>query len=200
VGRAYAHYLTRQFVRITPQAISVWCRRLGHDVHYATYYGQADPRSLLPCDLDVLFVGAYTCSSGLAYALARLYRRQKTVTVIGGPHAKAYPADCVRYFDIVVKECDQELVADILGGQFEYPSVVSSGRPLTQIPSVEERLPEIRASVFTNGRPTRSSIVALLSSVGCPYTCDFCTDWDTKCISLNPEGLEADLRFLSDQG
>lgn len=199
VDRAYAHVLTKQFASITPQAVAIWCRQLGHRVHYTTYYGQADPRSLLPGDLDVLFVSAYTRSSGLAYALAKLFSRSHTLTVIGGPHAKAYPADCARYFDVVVKECDKPLVADILSGRFDPPSVVTSGRPLEEIPTVEERMPEIAASVFWRGRPTRATMVGLLSSVGCPYTCDFCTDWNTNYITLSTERLEADLRYLSDR-
>jgi radical SAM superfamily enzyme YgiQ (UPF0313 family) len=197
VQRAYARYLTKQFSSITPQAVAVWCRELGHTVHYTTFYGQADLRSLLPNELDVLFVSAYTRSSGLAYALAKIFRREGVVTVIGGPHAKSYPADCLRYFDIVVKDCDRELVADILGGQFDHPSVVTSGRPFTDIPGVEERMPEIRAASFYDGRATPSSMVALLSSVGCPYTCNFCTDWNNKYITLSPERLETDLEYLS---
>ncbi len=190
--------LTKQFASITPQAVAIWCRQLGHHVHYTTYYGQADPQSLLPGDLDVLFVSAYTRSSGLAYALAKLFRKNHTLTVIGGPHAKAYSADCARYFDIVVKECDKPLVADILSDQFDHPSVVTSGRSLGEIPSVEERMPEIAASVFRHGRPTPATMVGLLSSVGCPYTCDFCTDWNTDYVTLSTDRLEADLRYLSD--
>ena len=56
VDRAYAAVLTKQFASITPQAVAIWCRQLGHRVHYTTYYGQTDPKSLLPPDLDVLFV------------------------------------------------------------------------------------------------------------------------------------------------
>jgi len=197
VERAYAHVLTKQFASITPQAVAIWCRQLGHHVHYTTYYGQADPRRLLPTDLDVLFVSAYTRSSGVAYALAKLFGRGRTLTVIGGPHAKAYSADCARYFDVVVRECDKTLVADILGGQFDYPAVVTSGRPLVDIPTVEERMPEISASVFRGGRPTPATMVGLLSSVGCPYTCNFCTDWNTTYIPLSAERLEIDLRYVS---
>ena len=46
----------RQLYGIMPQVVSVWCRELGHDVTYATYYGQADPVTLLPDDLDVVFI------------------------------------------------------------------------------------------------------------------------------------------------
>src|ERR1700730_16266134 len=85
----------RHFVSITPQAVAVWCRQLGHDVFYATYYGQSDPAGLLPADLDVVFVSAYTKASALAYALARLFRRSGALTVLGGPHASAFPGDCL---------------------------------------------------------------------------------------------------------
>ena len=47
-GRTYGTYFRKQFVTITPQAVAVWCRQMGHEVHYATYWGQADPLSLLP--------------------------------------------------------------------------------------------------------------------------------------------------------
>ncbi|MEE9198904.1 MAG: radical SAM protein, partial [Dehalococcoidia bacterium] len=95
-----------------PQTISVWCRELGHQVFYATYFGQKDPKQLLPDDLDVVFISTYTQASALGYALAKLYRREKTLTVIGGPHAKAFPDDCLRFFDVVVRECDKTLIAD----------------------------------------------------------------------------------------
>src|SRR4030095_572458 len=84
-----------------------------------------------------------------------------------------------------------------LSDQFDHPSVVTSGQPLTDIPTVEERMPEIAASVFHRGRPTLATMVGLLSSVGCPYTCDFCTDWNTNYVTLSGERLEADLRYLS---
>src|SRR5882672_6195180 len=80
--RQYAHYIIKQYASVMPQAVSVWCRELGHEVHYATYYGQQDPRSLLPDDLDIVFVATYTQASALAYALARTFRHEGVVTVI----------------------------------------------------------------------------------------------------------------------
>ena len=195
--RLYNAQISKQFVSITPQAIAVWCRQAGHEVHYATYYGQADPKSLLPDDLDIVFIGTYTPYCGLAYALAKLYRREKTLTVIGGPHAKSFPEDCLRYFDLVVEECDRDLVEDIIKGRFDLPSIITSGKPLTEIPSVEERMPYIIHSCFSQGKPARMSIIHLLSSVGCPYTCNFCLDWDNTYTPLSGEALKNDLNFLS---
>ena len=192
-------YLTiKQYVSIMPQAIAVWCRQLGHQVFYATYYGHGDPKKQLPDDLDVVFIGAITRSSALSYALAKLYRKEKTLTVIGGPHAKSFPHDCQRFFDLVVTECDKQLISDILSGGCEPNSILSTGRILTDLPSVEERMPEITASSFLRGkREYFASMVPLLASVGCPYACDFCTDWNNPYVVLPPDHLEADLRFLS---
>jgi radical SAM superfamily enzyme YgiQ (UPF0313 family) len=198
-AEAARHYLTvKQYASIMPQAVAVWCRQLGHQVFYATWYGQGEPKRLLPDDLDVVFIACYTQASALAYALSRLYRRERTLTVIGGPHARCFPHDCLRFFDLVVLQCDKTLVADILGGAFSPHSIISSTRPLTDLPSVEERMPEIRASAFFRGRwPYVSTTVPLLASVGCPYTCNFCTDWNNPYMPLPLDRLEADLQYLS---
>ena len=193
------HYLTtKQYASIMPQAIAVWCRQLGHQVFYDTYYGHGDPKKLLPNDLDVVFIGTITKSSALAYALAKLYKREKTLTVFGGPHAKSFPHDCLRFFDLVVTDCDKELITDILSGGCEPKSILSTGRVLTDIPSVEERLPEIKAASFSRGkRQYFASMVPLLASIGCPYTCNFCTDWNNPYVVLEPEHLLADLKYVS---
>lgn len=197
VERAYGARFKRYYCSIAPQAVAVWCRQLGHQVFYATFYGHQDPKSLLPDDLDVVFIATYTRASALAYALAKLYRTGKTLTVIGGPHAKSFPTDCLRFFDLVVKDCDKALIADILRGAFDRHSIVSSGRPLRDFPTVEERMPDIKQAVFPQGRPVRMSIVPMLSSIGCPYSCDFCVDWNSPYVLLPPEQLEADLRYLA---
>ncbi len=197
-NRAYSTGFKRTHASLTPQAVSVWCRQLGHETHYATYYEQADPRSLLPEDLDVVFFATDTRSSALAYALAKLYRRRNTLTVIGGAHARAFPRDCLRFFDLVVHDCDKSLIEKVLLDSFERPSVVSTGRMLTDFPSVEERRPEIEAAMLDRrGRPGRLRVVNVLSSVGCPYDCDFCIDWNSAYQMLPAERLAADLEFIA---
>ncbi len=197
-ARGYSVLITKQFASITPQAISVWCRRMGHETCYATYYGLGDPHRKLPDDLDVVFISCYTQVSHLAYALARIYRKAGVRTVIGGPHAKAFPADCLRFFDLVVRECDPELIADILSGQFDPGSVISSAQPFDDVPTVEERMPEIRASAFFWRRKALLlSAVPMLASMGCPYRCDFCIDWSSTYRPLSGERLAADLRYLA---
>ena len=189
---------TKQYASIMPQAVAVWARQLGHEVYYATFYGQGDPKRKLPANLDMVFLSVYTKDCALSYALAKLYRREGTITVIGGPHAKSFPQDCLRFFDLVVTQCDRELVADILGGHYELNSIVSSGRPLTVLPSLEERMPDVRTASFLRGKkPYFASMVPLLASLGCPYTCNFCTDWNNPYSVLPPDQLEADLKYIS---
>lgn len=197
--RGFGSYLyTRQYASLMPQAVAAWCREFGHEVHYATFAGRGDPKALLPADLDIVFVGASTPASALAYALAKLYRRERTVTVVGGPHARAFPRDCARFFDFVVLQCDRDLVRDLVAGHYERGSIVSSGRALTELPSVEQRMPEIRKGIFSFGRATPMTTVGVIASVGCPYTCNFCTDWNNPYVMLPAERLAEDLRYISE--
>jgi hypothetical protein len=48
-GRLYGRYFRKQFMSLGPQAVSVWCRQLGHHTHYATYYGHVGSR--LKCNI-----------------------------------------------------------------------------------------------------------------------------------------------------
>ncbi|WP_308257911.1 B12-binding domain-containing radical SAM protein [Pseudonocardia lacus] len=195
----YQMLITKQYASITPQAISVWCRRKGHDTHYATYYGVGKPHRMLPMDLDVVFISCYTQVSHIAYAVAKLYRAAGVRTVIGGPHARAFPVDCLRFFDLVVRECDPELIEDIVTGRHDPGAVVSSAKPFDDVPTVEERMPEIRASAFFLGRKRLPlTAVPMLASTGCPYACNFCIDWNSTYRQLPAERLKVDLDYLSD--
>ena len=190
--------LAKQYFSIMPQVISVWCRQLGHETFYTTYYGVGDPGRSLPKDLDVVFISCFTNASGLAYALARLYRKRGALTVIGGPHAKSFPTDCIRFFDIAVQECDKTLIADIVARQYDPGTIATTTRPLDDLPTVEERMPEIRnASFFRKRLSYFMTQIPLLSSIGCPYTCDFCIDWKNPYRMLPTDRLRADIQFIA---
>lgn len=192
----YRNELRRQFVSIMPQAISVWCRNMGHDVYYRIYYGQAEPEQLLPKDLDVIFITSYTQASLLAYALGKVFKANGATTIIGGPHAKAFPDDCLRFFDHVVLNCNRSTIADILNGQYEPATVIDTRESLTEIPTVRERMPELMATTL-NRKLAVLRVVPILSSVGCPYTCNFCSDGDSSYQHLPPEELREDLKFVA---
>jgi hypothetical protein len=144
----YSRMFTRQYISIMPQVAAVWCRQLGHDPHYAVYYGQRDPLKLLPDDIDFIFISTYTQNSPLAYALAKLYKANGIRTAVAGPHAKAFPRDAARAFDYVVLDCDKDLVGDLLAGHCDR-GIVTTGRPIRELPLARERDPEIRKALFT---------------------------------------------------
>lgn len=187
--------LRRQFYSVMPQVISVWCRELGHDVTYKTYFGQEDPMALLPPDIDIAFIATSTQACALAYAMGKLYRAQGVRTVLGGPHAKSFSQDSARFFDVVVKECDKELLKDILSGHIANTVASASKRP-TEFPTVEERLPEIAESAFALRKPDVTSVVSLFASTGCPYDCDFCTEWNIEYNPVPTDRLERELDYV----
>jgi len=195
--RFYTTVFGRQYYSIMPQVIAAWCRRSGHRVSYATYYGQARPESLLPDDLDVVFVASFSKSSALAYALAKLFRARGVITVLGGPHGRSFPDDAQRYFDIVVVDCDQSSINDIASGKCDVGSIITCGRKAFRIPPLAERYNDIRTASCYFGRSFRLSIVSLLTSTGCPYSCDFCTDWNNPYSLRDTGDLQADLEFAA---
>ena len=194
----YHLLMTKQYAAITPQAISFWCRRMGHRTFYATYYGVGAPERKLPKDLDVLFIACHTPTSGLAYAVSKIFRRRGTRTVVGGPHAKAFPLDCSRFFDVTVKDCDRGLVERILADEFEPGSIVTCDPDYDELPTIEERMPEVRKSAFAFGRKyVFSTTIPLLGSVGCPYDCNFCIDWNSTYKTLSTDRLRTELEYLA---
>lgn len=192
----YSRMFTRQYISIMPQVATVWCRQLGHDAHYAVYYGQKDPLSLLPNDLDFIFISTYTQNSPLAYALAKLYKAQGTRTAVAGPHAKAFPKDACRAFDYVVGDCDKELVSEILAGHHDR-GIVTTGRPIRSMPLARERDREIRTALFPKS-PKSFGVVPLIASVGCPYDCSFCVDWNVAYTPFSTDSLVADMSYVKE--
>ncbi len=190
--------VVKQHTSIMTQAVSVWCRNLGHKVYFASYFGQSDPGNLLPDDLNVVFISCFSRGSALAYSLAKRFKLENNniLTVIGGPHAKQFPQDALRYFDVVVKGCDKLLIKDILE-QFPKGEILDCSRPLDDIPSIEERIDEIRIASFWQKRPNPFVFIPILSSTGCPYSCDFCVDWDNPYNQLPLERVEKDLEFMA---
>ena len=111
---AYARVMNPNLASIMPQAIGVWCQEQGHDVTFVCYTGLEDLLEELPSTVDLIFIGAFTEAAHTAYALSNLFRSKGAITVIGGPHARCYPEDCLRYFDYVLGFTDNETLRDVL--------------------------------------------------------------------------------------
>src|SRR5215213_849488 len=192
----YGRVMNANLASIMPQVIAVWCEQGGHDVTLVCYTGGEELLEELPRDLDVLFIGAFTQSAQLAYALSNLYRRQGAVTVLGGPHARCYPEDARKYFDYVLGFTDRTVVADVLRDcQPNRPMGVhmaSASQPV-ELPTLRERW---KFAAATIAKAPTIKIVPMIGSLGCPYTCSFCIDSTVDYQPLGFEDLRDDLAFL----
>ncbi|MCF6248424.1 MAG: hypothetical protein L3J69_13845 [Desulfobacula sp.] len=191
-------FVVKQYASIMPQAVSTWCRQMGHEVVYNTYFGFKSPERLLPDDLDVIFISCFSRGSALAYALAKLFKKKspKVLMILGGPHAKQFSHDAIRFYDVVIKNCDQQLIKEILT-DLPKKEIVTTSRTLKDIPCIEERMPDIQKSFFWRSKPNPFVFVPILSSIGCPYSCDFCVDWNNEYHLFPLDCLEKDLTYAA---
>ncbi len=187
----------RQLYSIMPQTVSVWLRRAGSEAHYATYTGLGDPMAVLPDDLDLIFIATPTQHAALAYAMARLYRAGGTSVALAGPHARAFPEDSARFADFVVTDCDEVVVTELISGRIPPGTILKSARALRDLPLVEERDTEIQTAAFVGGRQLRTTAISLLASLGCPYQCDFCSEWKTAHVSFDTGRVRRELETIS---
>lgn len=198
--RVYDSLFLSRCASLMPQAVSAWCRRLGHNVTYRTYCGGGTLENMAPNDVDVIFISSHTEASLISYALSKMHRSRGALTVCGGPHARAFPADCLRHFDIVVADCSLELLHAIISGDIP-PGVYCSAKQSTlTLPPLQERYLEVQVSNKAIASLAGiNPIVPMLASTGCPYECDFCVDWDKPYRVVSPEALAEDVRWLSNR-
>ncbi|MGH7534000.1 MAG: B12-binding domain-containing radical SAM protein, partial [Gemmatimonadales bacterium] len=174
----------------------VWCEQAGHDVHLVCYTGMEDLLTELPADLDIVFIGAFTQSAQLAYALSQFFRRRGAVTVLGGPHARCYPEDAGKYFDYVLGFTDRTVVSELLKDGAPHRPVgrhlAAAGQP-PDLPTLQERWKFVEATL---AKAPTIKIVPMIGSLGCPYTCSFCIDSTVDYQPLSFPQLREDLAFL----
>ncbi|HET8648308.1 MAG TPA: radical SAM protein [Vicinamibacteria bacterium] len=195
----YARVMNANLASIMPQVLAVWCEQMGHETRLVTYTGFEDLAQEVRGEADLVFIGSFTQSAQLAYALSNLFRSRGAVTVLGGPHARCYPEDAQRYFDYVLGFTDEEVVRQVLED-------VQPHRPLGRClsaPRQPVRLPGLRQR-WKFVEPTLKKapvikIVPALGSLGCPYTCSFCIDSVVPYQPLEYKTLSDDLRFLREK-
>ena len=192
----WARVMHANLASIMPQVVAAWCKRQGHEVSFLCYTGLEDLATLLPQNLDLVFIGAFTESALLAYALSNQFHAQGTVTVLGGPHARCYPQDAQKYFDYVLGFTNESIIQEVLLDCARHSPLglrLSAQRQPTHLPSVQERWELIEP---TTKKAPLIKMVPLLASIGCPYTCSFCIDSTVPYQVFDFEATRADLRFL----
>ena len=195
-GGLYSRVMDANLASIMPQVVSVWCEEAGHQVHYICYTGREDLLAELPEDLDVLFIGAFTEASLLAYALSNLFRRRGAVTVLGGPHARCYPEDARKYFDYVLGFTDRQTVAEVLAEcapHRPYGRHLFAAQQPRELPALAARWKFVAATL---AKAPTVKFVPMIGSLGCPYTCSFCIDSTVDYQPLSFQQLGEDLQFL----
>jgi len=188
--------MNANFASIMPQVIAVWCEEKGHEVTFVCYTGRGSVADALPDNLDLVFIGAFTESAQVAYALSNRLHSKGIVTAIGGPHARCYPQDAQRYFDYVLGFTDKSVISDVLNDcSHHHPLGVclsAARQPLT-LPGVRERWKFIDATLCTS---PFIKLVPMLGSLGCPYHCSFCIDSTVPYQPLDFDVMREDLAFL----
>lgn len=192
----WSRIMNPNFASVMPQAIAVWCEQDGHDVHYVCYTGAEVLADVLPKDIDVLFVGAFTEAAQLSYAISALFRARGAITVLGGPHARCYPEDAARFFDYVLGFTDQETVRDVIRDRAQNRPVgaqMSAQRQPKHLPGAHARWKFIAPTLE---KAKMFKLVPMIASLGCPYTCSFCIDSTVDYQAMSYDQLASDLRFL----
>jgi hypothetical protein len=192
----YARLMNANLAGIMPQVLAVWCERQGHEVRLVTYTGFEDLQDEVRFDADLVFIGSFSQSAQLAYALSNLFRSQGAVTALGGPHARCYPQDAQRYFDYVLGFTDETVVREVLetcAPQRPLGRCLAAPRQPAQLPGIRERWKFIEPTLR---KAPMIKIVPALGSLGCPYTCAFCIDSVVPYQPLDFGSLSEDLRFL----
>ena len=138
----YSRIMNANLASIMPQVIGIWCEEEGHEVTFLCYTGFEDLNELLPQQADLVFIGAFTQSAQLAYAMSNRFRKNGALTVLGGPHARCYPQDAQKYFDYVLGFTDQEIIRNVLGDMSPHRPLglrLSGDRQPLSLPGVRQR-------------------------------------------------------------
>ena len=88
----YGRVMNANLASIMPQIIGVWCSQMGHEVSFCVYTGLEDLMVELPKDLDLIFIGTFTQSAQLSYALSNMFRQRGAVTVMRAAIRKTRPS------------------------------------------------------------------------------------------------------------
>ncbi|WP_276370986.1 hypothetical protein [Chryseolinea sp. H1M3-3] len=192
----WARFMHANLASIMPQVVATWCEQEGHSVTFVCYTGLENLHDELPKDVDLVFICSFTQAAFLAYALSNYFRASGAVTVLGGPHARCYPDDAVKYFDYVLGLTHHATIKEVLADCSQHRPLglhLSANKQPVEFPSLKERWKYIEQ---THKKAYFLKFVPMMGSVGCPYTCSFCIDATEPYQQISFDIIKEDLKFL----
>ena len=122
---------------------------------------------------DLVAITAWTLNSLRAYDVAKEFRRRGRPVIMGGPHVYFYPEEAGDHCDAVgIGEGEvlwSRMLADAAGGRLQS---VYRAEPLQDLAG----LPMPRYDLLDLRRYGPFMTFSALSSRGCPFRCDFCSE------------------------
>ncbi len=192
----YSRYITHGLNSIMPQAIACWLEPLGHKIWYNIHAGYEDLIFKLNTDLDVVFISSFTASAYLAYAMANYYRSKGVITILGGPHARAYTEESLTYFNYVIGLADKKLIVDLIQDiSVENGIYLTAKEQPTELVPLAERWKYLEYA-HSRGIKQAHYSIPMVGSTGCPYSCGFCVDAKYPYKLMDFSQLKEDLKFL----
>ena len=170
--------------------LAVWAERVGWEAR-VSFTELADVDYAHAC--DVVALSLYTFLAPGGYAVARRFREQGRLVIIGGPHTKGCIDEVTEHADLVFDRCDESVWCETLRA-IEHGAIVPRPGRGRFVPSPEmTRVPPYRALKPFYGT---GKIPLLLSSLGCPHDCDFCTDWNSSYHKRDVDEVIEDVREI----
>jgi hypothetical protein len=192
----WARIMHANLASIMPQVVATWCEQEGHEVELICYTGNENLDDVLPKDINLIFICSFSQAALLAYSLSNYFRSKGVVTVLGGPHARCYPDDAVKYFDYVLGLTHRSTIIDILADCSPHKPVgihLTANSQPGELPGVRERWKFIESTLK---KAPFIKVIPMIGSVGCPYTCSFCIDSVVPYQQLSFDVMREDLKFL----
>lgn len=192
----WARIMHANLASIMPQVVATWCEQEGHEVSMICYTGRENLDKELPKEVDLIFICSFTQAALLSYSLSNYFRSKGVVTALGGPHARCYPEDAMKYFDYVLGLTNKSTIKDILDNcapQRPKGIHLFATKQPAELPGVRERWKFIEPTLK---KAPLIKLVPMLGSVGCPYTCSFCIDSVVPYQQLSFDVMREDLKFL----
>lgn len=151
---------------------------------------------------DIIALSADTFSAKRAYILAKKYKTENNIIVMGGFHATILPQECQVYVDVVIigdaEDTWPRLLHDYENGKLQKKYISEYQAPLSYIPSEHP--------AYEGKRYQRIGTIQF--SRGCKYHCDFCSiksmypcniqQKDIKCIIEEVKDTKETILFFID--